>query len=71
MAGLITILAIVLVATGVVHTFTKDLLWIWVRFRYSMLGFTPTRTAVWEWWTTIYGVIMLLVGIGLYIFVPR
>jgi hypothetical protein len=42
-----------------------------VRFRYSMLGFTPTRTAMWERWTTIYGVIMLLVGIGLYIFVPR
>jgi hypothetical protein len=68
---LITILAILLVSRGVVQVFVKDLWWTVVRFQYTMVGLHPTRTAAWERWTTLSGSILLVVGIMLYIFVPR
>ena len=71
MSSIITILAVLLVGRGVVQTFTKDLWWAWVRFQYDMVGLKPTRTAAWERWTTLSGAIWLLMGIGLYVFVPR
>ena len=71
MSGVISILAVLLVARGVLQTFTKDLWWTWVRFQYSMVGLTATRTAAWERWTTLSGAILLLVGIVVYVFVPR
>jgi hypothetical protein len=67
----ITGLAILLICRGVAQTFTKDMWWSWVRFRYSIVGLKPTRTKAWENWTTVSGVIMLLAGIGLYVIVPR
>ena len=71
MSGAITILAVLLVGLGAVQTFTRDLWWVWVRFKYRMVGLTATRTMAWERWTTLSGGILLLLGILIYVFVPR
>ncbi len=67
----ITILAVLLVSRGVVQLFVNDLWWTVVRFHYTMVGLHPARTAAWERWTTLSGSILLVVGIIVYVFVPR
>lgn len=67
----ITVLAILLVSRGVVQVFVQDLWWTVVRFRYMSVGLHPTRTAAWERWTTLTGSLLLILGVMLYVFVPR
>lgn len=66
----VLVAAVVLVGVGVLHTFGKELLWSWVRFRFAMVGLTPHRTEQWNYWTTITGVVCLAVGVLLFVFVP-
>jgi hypothetical protein len=66
----VLVAAVALVGLGVLHTFGKELLWGWVRFRFSMVGLTPHRTARWDHWTTFTGVVCLIAGVALFIFVP-
>jgi hypothetical protein len=68
---IITIIAVLLVAHGVLQTFTKELWWAWIRYHYGMVGLTATRTAAWNRWTTWSGVIWLLAGVAVYVVVPR
>jgi hypothetical protein len=71
MPDVITIVAVLLVARGVLQRFTKELWWAWVHYQYGMVGLTATRTAAWDRWTTRSGMIWLLAGIVVYVVVPR
>jgi hypothetical protein len=70
MSGLFIWSALILIGLGSFRLCAKDLLWRWTQFRYRMVGLTPTRTAVWDQWTTTSGALLIGLGIAVFVFSP-
>jgi hypothetical protein len=55
--------SVVLILTGALCLYTRDIAWDLLSWALGKLGFEPVRTRVWNFMITLYGIAALVIGL--------
>jgi uncharacterized membrane protein len=54
---------ILLIVTGMLSIFAKDLMWELTQYNNRMQGVASERTEIWDLWANIGGVLSIIIGV--------
>jgi hypothetical protein len=60
---LVIIGSVILILTGALCLYTRDIAWDLLSWMLEKLGFVPVRSRVWNALITLYGIVALLIGL--------
>jgi hypothetical protein len=60
---LVIIGSVILILTGALCLYTRDIAWDLLSWMLEKLGFVPVRSHVWNALITLYGIVALLIGL--------
>lgn len=55
--------SVLFIIGGVLYIFAKDMMWEWTSYSNRTKGLVSERTEEWDFWATVGGVGMLILGI--------